>query len=44
MEKDAVRREDNDEDDEGRWKELGRRICRPGQKTRGSDAVVSVAG
>ena len=35
MEKDAARREDDDENDEGRSKELGRRICRPGQKTGG---------
>jgi len=44
MEKDAARREDDDEDDEGRSKESGRWICRPGQKTGGSDAIVSVAG
>ncbi len=44
MEKDAARREDDDEYDEGILKESGRRICRPGQKTGGSDALVSVTG
>ena len=44
MEKDAARREDDDEYDEGISKESGRRICFPGQKTGGSDTVVSVTG
>jgi hypothetical protein len=47
MEEIAARREDNDEDDEGRLKESGGRIiCRPGQKTGrvGGACVVSDIG